>query len=438
MSNSDLPAEWNNEAYVSLHLVQKMLDVAGLPSEGWHPQFVVAVPKGEHFTEKRADFFIEDISRNIGFIVEVKSAKSRIGDAARFQLKMYLEHGQIRYGILIDPFGLEIYEYLAGKATLKDQYQITDPRYVEPAAVFLDLFLERIKMRTIAVYAAKGGVGKTTLAINIAFELAKQGKRVLVVDLDDQANASLSLGVNYAEAFDKATNLKQIDEILSAFEGRVEVIDFLRYCKNDGFVAQNYVLVSPLNRYLSHGGKLHVLPSSFRTKAGQIADLSIKHKLLNVGLQKLTGDYDYVIIDTPPSQHDFIANSLYAAQYLLIPAQMEYLSFYGIIHPLDFAKDIRQDTDGKRAQILGIVPTMVGGTKLNNAIEDLVKDKFKAIHVFPGIKQSTVIGQASHKRLPLAIYAEQHKPAQAVAQQLATLTNQLIEQIDLLESKTGV
>jgi chromosome partitioning protein len=438
MSNSELPAEWNNEAYVSLHLVQKMLRVAGLPFEGWHPQFAVAVAKGEYFTQKKADFFIEDTSRNIGFIVEVKSAKSRIDDAARFQLKMYLEHGQIRYGILIDPFGLEIYEYLAGKTTLKDQYQITDPRDVEPAAVFLDLFLERIKMRTIAVYAAKGGVGKTTLAVNIAFELAKQGKRVLVVDLDDQANASLSLGVNYADKFDKATTLKQIDEILSTFEGRAEVIDFLKYCKNDGFIAQNYILVSPLNSYLSHGGKLHVLPSSFRTKAGQIADLSIKHKLLNVGLQKLTGDYDYVIIDTPPSHHDFIANSLYAAQYVLIPSQMEYLSFYGIIHPLDFAKDIRQDTDGRRARILGIVPMMVGGTKLNNTIEDLVKEKFKDIHVFPGIKQSTVIGQASHKRLPLAIYAEQHKPAQAVAQQLATLTNQLIEQIDLLESKTGV
>jgi len=64
-------------------------------------------------------------------------------------------------------------------------------------------------MSTIAIHTSKGGVGKTTLVVNLAYELAKLNYRILVVDLDDQANASLSLGVNKADQFDKASSSEE-------------------------------------------------------------------------------------------------------------------------------------------------------------------------------------------------------------------------------------
>jgi len=83
-------------------------------------------------------------------------------------------------------------------------------------------------MRTIAIHTSKGGVGKTTLVVNIAYELARQGNRVLVVDLDDQANASLSLGVNKADEIEKVSTLREFRQILDSFKDRKEVIDFLK------------------------------------------------------------------------------------------------------------------------------------------------------------------------------------------------------------------
>jgi len=447
-----LSSDWNNEAYVSLHLVQTMLEMAGLPRKSsyshWIPEFKVKVPRQTAncpivWTQKEVDFLVEDVSRYINFLVEIKTAKTRLDEAARTQLETYLKYSHTRFGILIDPFSVEIYEYTQGSATLKCKHNIENPEQVQPVANFVRNFLDTVKMRTIAIYTAKGGVGKTTLVVNIAYELAKIGNRVLVVDLDDQANASLSLGVNKADELDNATNLKEFVTILESFKERKELIEFLEY-SSANLSYKECIQPSSLNKVISLAkgikGKIDVIPGSYKTTDSNILKLgAFWNKKLDNALWKsgLSHDYDYIIIDTPPSLTAVTQNGLIAAQYVIIPSQMEYLSVYAIRQPIKDAKEIQDNTNGTRGNILGIVPMMVENVKLHTNMKALVSKIFRDIPLLPEIKRTTVVGQASHARQPLSLFAEQNKAASSVAKQFSTLTKQIVNQIDQLERNSS-
>jgi hypothetical protein len=142
---------WNNEAYVSLHLVQEVLRGADLLRKSkyshWYPQFQIRTSGNGQIrkeTIKPVDFLVEDLRRNIQFLVEVKSGKSRIDDNARFQLRMYLQYSGVRFGVLIDPYLVEIYELDGGRFILKDSFKIEDPERVQPVSNFLRSFLDSV------------------------------------------------------------------------------------------------------------------------------------------------------------------------------------------------------------------------------------------------------------------------------------------------------
>ncbi len=441
-----LPSEWDNEAYVSVHLVQEMLIQAGIPKRlagksRWHPEFRIKVPKidGTSFTEKRVDFLVEDYSKNISFLVEIKSAKQRINDEARFQLvDKYLYRSNIRFGVLIDPFSIEIYEY--GQSKARSTFEIEDPLHIEPIATFLKTFLETVKMRTIAIHTSKGGVGKTTLVVNMAYELAKHGNKVLVVDLDDQANASLSLGVNKADEIDNASSLEEVEQILNSFEKRKELIEFLLDCVDEDFDYRKYIYPSSFNKYLNEGsnGSIDVIPSSYKTQSHELERQPYSDTRLDKGLQKLSGEYDYCLIDTPPTYNKITWNGVSAAQYIVIPSQMEYLSVYGIRNPIRKTRNVRFETEDTRGTILGIVPMMTDTTKISRTILELVEKTFHSIPILPEVKRAVGLKDASHKRIPLSLYAEHTPAAGGVAKQLAALTLEIVQRIDSLENKQEV
>ncbi|MFB8789447.1 MAG: AAA family ATPase [Potamolinea sp.] len=430
-----------------------MLELAGLPSKSgyshWIPEFKVKVPKlrakGKLVeTEKEVDFLVEDLSRYINFLVEVKTANTQIDDDARVQLEKYLKYSNTRFGVLIDPFLVEIYEYTQWKIRLRCKYDIADPEKVQPLADFLRSFLDKIKMRTIAIHTSKGGVGKTTLVVNLAYELAKQGNRVLVIDLDDQANASLSLGVNFADKFDNASSLQEFEQILDLFKDRKEVVEFLKDYDVPNFDYKQYIHPSTLNQIINKigcPGKVDVLPSSYKTTDAALANLGgIREKRLDKALRQsnMANDYDYVVIDTPPSATTIANNGLYAAQYLVIPSQMEYLSVYGIRTPIKRAREV-QEENSKRGVIIGIVPMMIErNVRLHTTIKQLVQQTFAGMTILQEIKRTTAVGQASKARQPLSLYAEQNNGAGEVAKQFSDLTTDIVSRINQIESSVGM
>ncbi|MFP4121298.1 ParA family protein [Coleofasciculus sp.] len=298
-------------------------------------------------------------------------------------------------------------------------------------------------MRTIAIHTSKGGVGKTTLVINLAYELAKLNYRVLVVDLDDQANASLSLGVNEADKLDKASSFEEFKIILETFKHRKELIDFLCDYELPSFDYQEYIRPSALNADLedisTRSGIIDVLSGSYRTTDKAISNLLMPQTRLDTALQTpgIANNYDYVIIDTPPSSTDIAKGGLIAAQYLLIPTQLEYLSVYGINTPLDFMRRVRQQFKHQRGMVLGIVPMMTQKrSRLNSMVRKLLEKRLETednIPILPEIHRSDYISQASRARKPISLFAQQQSKAENIAEEFIELTQKILERIEVIE-----
>jgi chromosome partitioning protein len=243
------------------------------------------------------------------------------------------------------------------------------------------------------------------------------------------------LGVNKANEIDKASTPEKVEHILESLEERQQLIDFLKNCVEDEFNYHDCIYPSPFNATLEReGGKIDVLPSSYKTEPAQIENRPQSDLLLKTGLRDVVGDYDYVLIDTPPTYHRITANGFLAAQYIIIPSQMEYLSLYGVRRPVKYLKRLEK-TSGEQKEVVGIVPMMTENTKLNDNINSLIKKSFQSIRILPEIKRSTVIGQAMHKRLPLSLFAETNRQAYSSAQQFIELTQAIVEHIEFLESK---
>jgi chromosome partitioning protein len=298
-------------------------------------------------------------------------------------------------------------------------------------------------MRVIAVHTSKGGVGKTTLVVNIAYELARQNNKVLVIDLDDQANASLSLGVNKADELDHATDLAHFQKILNSFKERKELIDFLKDCDLPNLDYKKYVMPSPSNYILSKlsncQGSIDVIPGSYRTQDYVIKDAVGSQNLLDIAIERssLCENYDYVIIDTPPSSTDITKNGLLAANYVLIPTQLEYLSAFGVAARLEMIRTINLRSKGSRSIVLGVVPMMVSKkkTKLNEIIRNVLERQIEDIPILSEIHDSSHIRKASHDRKPLL--AEKSKLAKAAADEFSHLTQELLDRIKLIESEVN-
>lgn len=199
----------------------------------------------------------------------------------------------------------------------------------------------------IAVLNQKGGVGKTTTAINLGAYLAKAGKSVLVVDFDPQGNATSGLGI------DKTKLSATMYDVLFKRAGAEHVI---QETTTDG---------------------LYVLPTNPALASAEVELVSQlqREQMLKNALAPLS--YDYIIIDCPPSLGLLTVNALTAAQYLLIPVQAEYYALEGLSQLLSVVQRVRAGLNPK-LDLLGVVVTMYDSrTSLSDQVYKELTKHFK-------------------------------------------------------------
>ena len=205
-------------------------------------------------------------------------------------------------------------------------------------------------MKIIAIANQKGGVGKTTTAVNLGFALAEEGVRVLLIDLDPQGNATSSLGMQELEG----------ESLYESLLGGVSVAE--------------KILPTRLPR-------LFIVPADLDLAGAEveIARMSDHLTRLKETLRPLRADdtFDYVLLDCPPSLGILMTNALAAADELLTPIQCEYFALEGLVKIVRVIEQVRESGANDNLEIGGIVMTMFDSrTNLSAQVVADVREHF--------------------------------------------------------------
>jgi chromosome partitioning protein len=238
----------------------------------------------------------------------------------------------------------------------------------------------KVGPRIIAIANQKGGVGKTTTTINLGAALAEQKKRVLLIDLDPQGNASTGLGI--------ATDQRNITtyDVLSGDSTVLEA-------------------TQPTNV-----AGLMIVPATTDLSSADMELLDNKNRsfLLRNALQSVTG-YDYILIDCPPSLNILTVNAMVAAHSILVPLQSEFFALEGLSQLILTVRDVRQSANPD-LRIEGIVLTMYDGrNNLSLQVEQDARENMGDMVFKTVIPRNVRLSEAPSFAMPVLIYDSSSK-----------------------------
>lgn len=237
----------------------------------------------------------------------------------------------------------------------------------------------------IAVTNQKGGVGKTTTAVNLSYSLSKQGKKVLLIDFDPQGNATSGLGIDK-----QSIQLSMSDVIMER---------------------------APLSAIIMHTKhkNLDIAPtvSLLANTEVELANADRRFLRLKSAIDANSGGYDIIIIDCPPSLSLLTVNGLIAAHHILLPVQAEFYALEGLGQLLETVKLIRKAMN-PTLELLGVLPTMMDSrTTLSNQVHDEIKKHFPGKVFETTIPRNIRLAEAPSHGLPVGAYDKFSKGARA-------------------------
>ncbi len=237
--------------------------------------------------------------------------------------------------------------------------------------------------RVVSIANQKGGVGKTTTTINLAASLAACGRKVLMIDLDPQGNATMGSGVDKYELEESS-----YDVLL----GSTQIADAIVYSEKAGF---------------------DVLPSNSDLTAAEVGlrDIPMKEQRLNLVLAPVKENYDLIFIDCPPSLNMLTVNALVASDGVLIPLQCEYYALEGLASLLDTIRQIKQSINAD-LEIEGILRTMHDPrNNLSNDVSQQLTTHFGDQVFRTLIPRNVRIAEAPSHGMPIMAYDKSSRGA---------------------------
>jgi chromosome partitioning protein len=248
---------------------------------------------------------------------------------------------------------------------------------------------------TWAVVNQKGGVGKTTTAVNLAAYLAAEGRRVLLIDIDPQGNASSGLGV----------------------DRRTLQTDMYNLLVQGATVAETRQITSTPN--------LHVLPATINLAGAemQLYEREEREYVLKKALIVVQEEYDYILIDAPPSLGLLTINTLTAADQVIIPLQCEYYALEGISQLLQIIERVQQHLNPNLSIGKVILTLFDGRTNLANQVMQEVQSYFGEKVSKTVVPRNIKLSEAPSFGEPISTYDPRSKGAlayEAIAKELLT------------------
>lgn len=254
--------------------------------------------------------------------------------------------------------------------------------------------------RIIAIANQKGGVGKTTTSINLSACLAELGKKVLVIDLDPQGNTTSGFGIDKEE---------MDNTVYELMLGECSIRESMTQVEN-----------------IEH---LSLIPSNVNLAGAEIELLGINEKeyILKNAVDYIRDDYDFIIIDCPPSLNMLTVNAMTTADSILVPIQCEYYALEGIsqlIHTIDLV----QERLNPNLKIDGVVFTMYDArTNLSSDVVDTVKENLNATVYQTIIPRNVRLAEAPSHGLPINLYDVKSSGAESYR----NLAKEIIERKDV-------